>query len=742
MQALDNQVFDINSEHYYLAYQPTLTAEQLSKIEEFIVFSCGMCDDAALAQAWLARYDWSVMVAVNCMMDGLEQPPVCVADGDIEPEECFDLLIKYSGIAEDETPNFAVFVNFVTFLYPMFKYVTEWALINSPVNQAFTQSNFKHSFVRLLIATARDFASRSVPQVNQVRLLDAGTAGRALNRTPSGRPMVGRSMSGEDPSTEDYLGASEANHVMREGSLDGGPPPAQPLRPQDAREAANRFQSMISWENSDHPVAVWYVPSSGHGVDGVDVLTLNDEFVDEFLDANLRTQLRGHGVDVNRDWSKLTNEEGIEMLRHAIGVVSDQPTNMQHGYVITVDNLLKMLSISLRLKFGLPVVVMGETGCGKSSLMRSMCAILTWRLYTLNIHGGMEDQGIIQWMQGVLKLVASAPAVNAYGQPIQHVVFLDEVNTCNCMGLFNEMICDRSMDGKPLPDCLKIVAACNPYRLRSQGAKDGMETGLVFDHNESVADTENVGTGIKDPLSELVYRVHPLPESMTDHVFDFGALSENTEKLYIRAMIRNMLQLYITEELTVEDLSNDHQIEEQARRMGIDFTEETTREEKIALIRQRMREMMVAEANRRAAAHVAGQGVGDVAQGGAGLGNGDGAHNEDHDEDEDEDEDEGDDSGDEDRDDNGEGEHNPLDPANAYSRHTHHNIAPPVFSKNDAKYGRFEMCFDPSTKQRLGATHVSMQYQEVYAPLYVAGSPAPCTRSSSSIGSVTSRSRC
>lgn len=30
------------------------------------------------------------------------------------------------------------------------------------------------------------------------------------------------------------------------------------------------------------------------------------------------------------------------------------------------------------------------------------------------------------------------------------------------MGLFKEIVCDRSLNGVPLPDNLKIVAACNP----------------------------------------------------------------------------------------------------------------------------------------------------------------------------------------------------------------------------------------------------------------------------------------
>ena len=33
-----------------------------------------------------------------------------------------------------------------------------------------------------------------------------------------------------------------------------------------------------------------------------------------------------------------------------------------------VDNLIKLMSIQQRLKYGLPVILMGETGCGKTAL--------------------------------------------------------------------------------------------------------------------------------------------------------------------------------------------------------------------------------------------------------------------------------------------------------------------------------------------------------------------------------------
>lgn len=166
------------------------------------------------------------------------------------------------------------------------------------------------------------------------------------------------------------------------------------------------------------------------------------------------------------------------------------------------------------------------------------------------------------------------------------------------MGLFKEMLCDGFMNGVRIPDTIKIVAACNPYRLRKRGpAEEESNAGLVFQHEAEGETAENVGTGIKDPLANLVYRVHPLPESMADYIFDFGALSEETEEMYIKAMIRNNLSLYVTEEEMVEDMGNDEQLTALAATMGIDASQ-ISREELLALVQHKAQE----EAARRAAA--------------------------------------------------------------------------------------------------------------------------------------------
>ena len=44
------------------------------------------------------------------------------------------------------------------------------------------------------------------------------------------------------------------------------------------------------------------------------------------------------------------------------------------------------------------------------------------------------------------------------------VVFFDEANTTDAIGLIKEIMCDRRINGRPISDDLKFIAACNPYK--------------------------------------------------------------------------------------------------------------------------------------------------------------------------------------------------------------------------------------------------------------------------------------
>ena len=47
-----------------------------------------------------------------------------------------------------------------------------------------------------------------------------------------------------------------------------------------------------------------------------------------------------------------------------------------NNYVVTPDNFLKMVRIAQKAEARIPVVLMGETGCGKTSLVQMLAQIL------------------------------------------------------------------------------------------------------------------------------------------------------------------------------------------------------------------------------------------------------------------------------------------------------------------------------------------------------------------------------
>jgi ABC-type lipoprotein export system ATPase subunit len=52
------------------------------------------------------------------------------------------------------------------------------------------------------------------------------------------------------------------------------------------------------------------------------------------------------------------------------GLSEDQIKNIIGNYIYTQDNFIKVILILMRLRSKVPVIMMGETGCGKTALIR------------------------------------------------------------------------------------------------------------------------------------------------------------------------------------------------------------------------------------------------------------------------------------------------------------------------------------------------------------------------------------
>jgi hypothetical protein len=222
--------------------------------------------------------------------------------------------------------------------------------------------------------------------------------------------------------------------------------------------------------------------------------------------------------------SKFTHQKLLDKLLsiEKIRIISTEDTDsFKKNYKLTFDNFIKMILILTRARVKLPIVIMGETGCGKTSLIRFLTkVILNEDFEIINFHAGITKEYILSRMTTIIDK-ANLYLLNENTKNTRCWVFLDEINTCDCLGLIADIICQRSLQGKPLPENIVIVAACNPYRFRSKQDK-------------------GIGLIKQRTFNKLVYTVHAIPDTILDYVWDYGSLSNEDESIYIRSILSNL----------------------------------------------------------------------------------------------------------------------------------------------------------------------------------------------------------
>lgn len=305
------------------------------------------------------------------------------------------------------------------------------------------------------------------------------------------------------------------------------------------------------WEKEPHPYIFFNDDHVSMTFIGFH-LQLNDQgYVDavdpsssRVIRKNVMTRALYEGLKLQRvpfniDFDALPRSEKIERICNVLGI--QWPLDPDETFELTTDNILKMLAIHMRFRCGIPVIIMGETGCGKTRLIKFMCELrrsgaATETMKLVKVHGGTTSEMIYS----KVREAENISAVNKQEHGFDSILFFDEANTTEDISSIKEVLCDKTVKGNSLkPNCgLQIIAACNPYRKHTDKMIKRLESAGLGYRVKAEETDEKLGS---IPLRQLVYRVQALPPSMIPLVWDFGQLNDHTEKIYIQQIVKRVV---------------------------------------------------------------------------------------------------------------------------------------------------------------------------------------------------------
>ena len=324
-----------------------------------------------------------------------------------------------------------------------------------------------------------------------------------------------------------------------------------------ATQSVDDFQASISnqtqlmvlrrrWEHSSHPYM--FFNEDRHSVTFVEVQITRDgrlidprngQVLDSIMSSDLSAALYRQEFRLQENCDNWTKDRKLKVLCAVMGV--ENVYDPDDTYELTMDNVKKVLAIQMRFRCGIPVIIMGETGCGKTRLIRYMCSLqsnLTGarNMILMKVHGGVTRRDIVATVHEAERL-ARDNRRDYPGSKIQTVLFFDEANTTDALGLIKELMCDKRVNGRKvegLGSSLQVIATCNPYRKHTKEMIERLESAGLGYHVSADETEDKLG---HIPLRHLVYRVHDLPESMKALVWDFGQLNPAIERLYVKQIV-------------------------------------------------------------------------------------------------------------------------------------------------------------------------------------------------------------
>ena len=130
-----------------------------------------------------------------------------------------------------------------------------------------------------------------------------------------------------------------------------------------------------------------------------------------------------------------------EDINHYIKAIRKKIISFGHkkGYTILVDNYIKIIMILQRARNRQPIIIMGESGCGKTYLIRFLVEVLMADfafLKMLPMYFSRTAENFAVFIRDSIKLALQNPKKVIW-------LFFDEFNTSNLQSFINEIMSER-----------------------------------------------------------------------------------------------------------------------------------------------------------------------------------------------------------------------------------------------------------------------------------------------------------
>ena len=190
------------------------------------------------------------------------------------------------------------------------------------------------------------------------------------------------------------------------------------------------------------------------------------------------------------------------------------------NFIFVPDNFIKIALILLKIEAKVPVILMGDTGTGKTKLLEMFATLYNKginKMKTIKLHSDINDEQIIEFIKLIEKEIK-----NEGREDELTLILFDKINNCNCLELIKEIFCNHTYLGNKINDNFIFLGTCSPYRILTKKMK---ESNSIYYNN--ISEINNLS-------NKLFYSVNPLPYSLFNFVFDFDSLEAGNEKSYIK----------------------------------------------------------------------------------------------------------------------------------------------------------------------------------------------------------------